>query len=113
MAFDLAILFYESNGDDPSIKLEPCYWNQKELMDKYHFRSELNYYEDFFLDVDLDTFKIIHNDQLKYIKSGLYSNKFWVTTARQYAEQIESIINSQRTFTKITIWIFEWESGMG
>lgn len=111
MAFALRITGKTKNGQE--VEIEPSWWNIIELRITYDFKKELNYYLDYYLYVDKQTFQEIMRSQEKYRRKGIYKDEYWKEENQQTKSELDDFVENLQEDSTITIWIYEWESGFG
>ena len=111
MAFSLTVSGRTKNGQEVEIK--PSWWNINELRNTYDFKEELDYYLDCYLYVDKQAFQEIMRSQEKYRRKGVYKNDYWMEENQRTDSELCDLIENLQEDSTITIWIYEWESGLG
>lgn len=111
MAFALRITARTNNGK--VVKIEPSWWNIDQLRSKYNFKEELDYYLDYYLYVDKQTFQGIRESQEKFRKKGLYENELWIGLNNRTTTELDHLVNNIEENSTVEIWIYEWKSGLG
>ena len=99
---------YESGFE---VEVEPSWWMTGELLKKYNFKSQTDYYMDEILYVQKSAFLEIVSDQEKYIDKGVYSYDGWKGINQKTKIRLDEIVAGLSETDKIKIWIYEWESG--
>ncbi len=108
MAFAFRITASTNNGQE--VKIEPSWWNIDQLRSKYNFKEELNYYLDYYLYVDKQTFQEIIKSQEKYNKKEIYDDELWNLENDQTTTELDDLVKNIEEDSTIEIWIYEWES---
>ncbi|MFD0976832.1 hypothetical protein [Salinimicrobium gaetbulicola] len=111
MAFALRISGKTKNGQE--VYIEPSWWNINELRSTYDFKEELDYYLDCYLYVDKKTFLKIKESQDKYRRKGIYEDQLWILENDRTNSELDEFLQKLQEDSQITIWIYEWESGLG
>ena len=111
MAFSLRIVAKSKNGQ--TIVIEPSWWNTDELRMTYIFKKEVdNYYLDYFLNIDVQTFQNIMESQEKYRNKGIFGYQGWIEVNNRRKTELDNLIQNLQEDSTIKIWIYEWESGL-
>ena len=109
MAFAVQILFFKEGEKIAKKVFEPIWWNIIELKEKYNFKFDLDMViQDYLLDLDISKLKKIHEQQMIYVKA---KNKLGLELDSK-VDELNRLIESASLYKKITIKIFECESGM-
>ena len=111
MAFALRITAKTKNGKE--VEIEPSWWNIDQLRSTHSFQEDISdYYLDYYLDVDIRTFKDIMEGQEKYRKKGVYGYKDWIEENDHTKDELVHLVQNLLEGTTIKIWIYEWETGL-
>lgn len=110
MAFALRITAKTKNGKE--VEIEPSWWNTDQLRSTYNFKEELDYYLDYYLYVNKQTFLDIMESQEKYRNREIYGNKDGVTIGDVTKAELDDLVQNLLEDSTIKIWIYEWESGL-
>jgi hypothetical protein len=114
MAFSVRIAGYSKDTGAEVYMLEPCWWDDRELMEDDRFtETSLNPgYLDYWARLSIVEMREIHEKYKNASKIGIYGSDDWQKRITPKIKELDDILYKRfNYYSDFVVTVFEWESG--
>ena len=115
MAFFVRVIGYSKETKEPSFKMEPPWWSDRELREDSRFQASnaAGGYLDYDADLSVEDAREMHERFKPRATAGVYEYSGWQEIIRPMLHELDLVFGSRaHEFSHFHVGVFEWESGL-